>query len=161
MKISIYTSLIVLTIFCIIATTACNKKKSDQINQPQSTAAVDYNSITECHKKENPLPSQITANIEGIWVWEKKACFWSGQQTFTADKHVVVQFNDGGLYKVTENGKTISEGTWNLSNTGDDFWTLKCTNATHYLQGKILLCKDELVLHSSYIDGCDLYYKRR
>ena len=161
MRLTIYTSFIILGIFCITAFTACNKNKSDQINQAQATGAVDYNGITECHKKENPLPSQITANIEGFWVWEKKACFWSGQQTFSADKHVVVQFTDGGLYKVTEDGKTISEGSWKLSSTGDDYWALNCSEATHYLQGKILLCKDELVMHSSYIDGCDLYYKRR
>ena len=156
MKLKAYTIIIFSILFV-----ACNKQKADQINKPEPTDQINYNSITECHKAENPFPSQITANIEGTWVWEKKACFWSGNETFSADKHVVIQFTDGALYKVTEDGKLISEGTWKLSKSGDESWTLNCSESTQYLHGRIILCKDELVLNSSHIDGCDLYYKKR
>lgn len=160
MKQLLYTSTVAL-ILAVSILSACKKQKSDQINKSEETTPIEYNSITECHLKENQFPSQITAAIEGTWVWDKRTCYWSGPQAHTADKHVVVTFNDGGLYKVTEDGKLISEGTWNLVKSTDDFWNINCSEFTQYLHGRVLLCKNELVFYSSYIDGCDYSYKRQ
>lgn len=138
---------------------ACNRKKADAINLPQAVAPIEIQRITDCHKQHNIYPSQIVARIEGTWVLQSVACSMSGTQS--ADKQVVVTFNDGGLYKVFESSRLVSEGSWTLSRSGDDMWEISTSLSTPYLHGQVLLCNGELVFYSSYLDGCDHYYVKR
>lgn len=149
-------SLYILSVLLLSA--SCVQEKADSI-MPVDTEAPDFQGIQECHQKDNPYPSQISARIEGTWVWEISSCPMVGQ-TQTADKHVVVTFNDGGLYKVYENSQLTSEGEWSL-NAQDGNWTISTTQSSTYLNGFVYLCGNELLFMNSYLDGCDYYFTRQ
>ena len=140
---------------------SCVKEKADKNNLPAIVQYIDINRIRNCHLEGNRYPSQINANIEGTWVWVSNACYWTGKETYSADKHVVVTFNDGSLYKIFEDGRLIAEGTWTLSQSGDDSWSFITSGTTTYLHGNVWLCNNEIVFNSSYIDGCDYYFVKK
>ena len=127
----------------------------------QKVEAADINRIWDCHTTENKFPSQISANIEGAWVWQNVTCYGKSPETLSANKQVVITFNDGGLYKIFESGKITSEGSWTLSRADADNWTITTSSPSVYLNGYILLCKNEVVFFSSYLDGCDYYFTRQ
>lgn len=141
---------------------SCVKEKADKINPSTIVQPIDVNGIRNCHLADNPYPSQISANIEGTWVWVSKACIGrGGSETFSAGKYVVITFNDGGLYKVFEDSKLVSEGTWTLSQSGNDAWNIVTTSPTTYLHGNVWLCNNEVVFSSGYVDGCDYYFTKK
>lgn len=142
------------------AVTSCKKEKADQMGATQ-TAGFDIAAIRNCHMEQNQYPSQITSGLEGTWVWTSNTCYWTGDSTFTPDKHVVVTFSDAGIYKVFEDSKIESEGNWKLSQVDKDIWSLNTERPSKYLNGYIWLCENELVFFNSYIDGCDYYFVRR
>lgn len=148
-----------LVIFATMLMFACNRKKADALAVPQQVAPIDVQRITDCHKKNNTYPSQIVANMEGTWVLQSSACGLLGTQS--ADKQVVVTFNDGGLYKIFESSRLIEEGTWTLSRSEGDMWEISTGKSSPYLHGQVLLCSGELVFYSSYLDGCDNYFVKR
>lgn len=156
----ICTAAICAVFFTVLGFYSCKKEKADQLNTSVNTPTVDIDRIWNCHSAENPYPSQISANIEGTWVWQSNRCYGSNDTTLSANKHVVVIFNDGGLYKIFEDSKLVSEGTWGLTNTGGNDWVITTSSANSYLKGYVLLCKNELVFSSSYVDGCDYYFIR-
>src|SRR5688572_21391372 len=102
-------------LLAMVAVNACKKEKADKVHQPAVTADFDINRIWNCHNSSNPYPSQINRNLEGTWVWVSNKCFGTKHETFSADKHVVITFNDGGLFKVFEDSRVVSEGSWKLS----------------------------------------------
>lgn len=144
----------------LLALGSCVSNKADQQAEPQTTKKIEVDRIWQCHDEQNPQPSQINAGLEGTWVWQSSACYWDGHETKSANKQVVITFNDGGLYKVFEDSKIESEGEWNLSKI-DGGWTLHTSKPSTYLHGYVLLCGDEVIFYSSYIDGCDYYFTRR
>ncbi len=154
------TAITCLAIFTAAGFTSCKKEKADQMG---TTPTIGFNlgAIMDCHKEQNQYPSQITAGLEGTWVWTSNTCYWTGDSTFTPDKHVVVTFTDAGVYKVFEDSKIESEGTWKLSQAGPDTWSIITEKPSAYLNGYVYLCKNEVVFFSSYIDGCDYYFVRR
>lgn len=154
------TSVVCLALFVAMAASSCRKEKADQTS-PAPSPDFDLGHIMTCHKEQNRYPSQIISGLEGTWLWVSNTCFWSGDSTFTADRHVVVTFSDAGMYKVFEDSKVESEGTWKLSQAGDDVWSISTTKQSRYLHGYVWLCEDELVFFSSYIDGCDYYFTRK
>ncbi len=142
------------------AVTSCKKEKADRLGVKQ-TSGFDVAAIMNCHKEQNQYPSQIISGLEGTWVWTSNTCYWTGDSTFTPDKHVVVTFSDAGVYKVFEDSKIESEGNWKLSQVDNDIWSLNTERHSKYLNGYIWLCENELVFFSSYLDGCDYYFVRR
>lgn len=138
---------------------ACKQEKADQL-PTGNTVEVDFQRIYDCHDRENSLPSQINANIEGTWVWESLTCPQT-QTTSLPDKYVVIDFNDGGLYKVYENSKLISEGDWTLQSDGTTTgWLIVASSPNEYIKGYVYLCNNELVLTTAHLDGCSYYFKR-
>lgn len=156
----VITTVCCLAIFAAVGFTSCKKNKADQLGGTP-TIAFDVAAIMNCHKENNQYPSQITSGLEGTWVWTSNTCYWTGDSTFTPDKHVVVTFSDAGIYKVFEDSKIESEGTWKLSQVDNDIWSLDTEKPSKYLNGYIWLCKNEVVFFSSYLDGCDYYFVRR
>lgn len=154
------TSIICISIFSFTLI-GCVKEKADTVNPPNAAEAIDVNRISDCHKNNNPFPSQISLNIEGSWVLTTQYCpFATGAVTVT--KQVVLTFNDGALFKVFENGRLKEEGSYTLTSSSDGNWTIGTSSiVSEYLYGHILLCGDELVLNSSFLDGCDYYFVRR
>ena len=141
--------------------TGCKREKSDQLYPNGAVAEINTSALTECHNTENPYPSQITANIEGTWVWQSYRCPMTGTTTNSADKHVVLTFNDGGLFKVFEDSKLITEGEWNLSQVQPGIWEMQTSKPSEYVNGYIWLCKNELLFSSSYLDGCEYLFVKR
>lgn len=137
----------------------CKKEKADRIPVTGSAEEVDFQRIYDCHDRENPYPSQINANIEGTWVWENLNCPQT-QTSSQPDKYVVIDFNDGGLYKVFENSKLISEGDWSLESDGLEGWLIIASDPNEYIKGYAYICGNELVLTTAHLDGCNYYFKR-
>lgn len=151
------TAAICFTFFWIAS---CKKEKAGRLHPVPSTG-FDIGRIRDCHNEENRYPSQITSGLLGTWLWVSNSCFWTGDTTFTANKHVLVTFSDAGMYKVFEDGVIESEGTWKLAQSGNNIWSISTSKHSQYLNGYVWLCKDEVVFFSSYIDGCDYYFVRR
>lgn len=139
---------------------ACKKEKADKQQTPSAAADFDVNTIAQCHKTSNPYPSQIMSGLEGTWVWQSNKCFWTGDTTYVADRQVVITFSDGALYKIFENGVLTSEGSFYLAKSGEN-WQVITSKSNAFMHGDVLLCKNELVFYSSFIDGCDFYFVRR
>lgn len=159
-NVSMYTAIICIAVFSLTGFYSCKDEKADQLNPSVNTPAADIERIRNCHTTQNPYPSQITANIEGTWVWQSSTCYGKIATTNSADKHVVAVFNDGGLYKIFEDSKLISEGSWALTNTGGNDWVITTSSTNSYIKGYVLLCNNELIFSNSYLDGCDYYFTR-
>lgn len=144
-----------------ITTASCTREKSDKIYQNGTVENINTIALNDCHNTENPYPSQIAANIEGTWVWQSYRCLMNGQSTKSAEKHVVLTFNDGGLFKVFEDSKLISEGEWHLVQLQSGQWEIETSTPSEYVNGHILLCKEDLLFSSGYIDGCDYLFTKR
>lgn len=158
----IFTALACLAVFSfVLLLPGCVKEKADKVPKPEPVANFDLDRMWDCHNTDNPYPSQITGRIIGTWVWQSNRCFWTGDTTFSADRHVVITFTDGGLYKVFEDGKIESEGSFTLSQVDDKIWHVVTSSVSQYLHGYIILCKNEVVFYSSYMDGCDFYFVRK
>lgn len=153
------TAIACLAIFTVVAAVSCRKEKADRVDA-KPTLGFNLQEVKKCHQQQNQAPSQITSRLEGTWSWLSFTCHWSLDSTFTADKHVVVTFSDAGVYKVFENSTIESEGTWKLSQTTDNNWTIVTERPSEYLNGYIWLCNDEVIFHNSYLDGCDYYFVR-
>ena len=137
---------------------SCKKEKADTNAGNLAAAKPDIQRIWECHNRNNQYPSQITARIEGTWVWQSRHC-GSTASTTIANKHVVVTFNDGGLYKVFESSRLVSEGSWSLQQDGTTgSWIINTSSSTPYLHGYVLICDGEALFYSGYIDGGDDYF---
>jgi|GEM_PF-3785020 len=159
-KIIINTTVCCIAVFVLaLSQSACVKEKADKVT-PAAANKFDINRIWNCHDSSNPYPSQINQNLEGTWVWISNSCYWNAGEATSADKHVVVTFNDGGLYEVFENSKIESKGSWKLSQAGNNTWSIITSAPSAYLNGYVLLCSDEVVFYSSYLDGCDYYFHK-
>lgn len=153
-------TLIIVAIFSII-TAGCVQEKASTIAEPTKVTAIDINDLWKCQEEQNAHSSQIVQNIEGTWVWQKVYCGWDTITT-SADKQVVINFNDGGRYRVFENSTVSSEGEWTLvKEQQDGWWRIETEKPSTYVNGLILLCNDELVFYNSYVDGCDYYFTRQ
>ncbi|HYD21683.1 MAG TPA: hypothetical protein VEB40_09435 [Flavipsychrobacter sp.] len=159
-KATCITALACLGLFATITAGSCKKEKADKVGA-STGPAFNIAEIMECHNSKNRYPSQIVSALEGTWLWVSNTCFWTGDSTFTADRHVVITFSDAAVYKVFEDGKIESEGTWTLSQSGDNIWSISTTGYSRYLNGYIYLCEDEVVFYSSFMDGCDFYFIRK
>lgn len=146
-----------LAILCSLAITGCVTEKADQ-SSPANTEPIDVTRIADCHARSNPYPSQIHANLEGSWVLNKMACTFSGATT-TITNQVVLTFNDAALYKVFKDGTLIEEGSYVLTASTNGNWEISnSSSASEYLNGVAFVCGNELMLYSSFRDGCDHYY---
>ncbi|MCB0696520.1 MAG: hypothetical protein KDC07_04100 [Chitinophagaceae bacterium] len=156
-----YTTLACLAVFTLIAISpGCKKEKADKVTPAGAGSDFDISRIWDCHNNSNPFPSQINKNLEGTWVWISSSCYWNYSEVIAADKQVVLIFKDAGNYQLFENGTVESEGTWKLSQIDNNTWDIVTSAKSKYLHGHILLCNDEVVFYSSYLDGCDYYFRR-
>lgn len=159
MKTTGITAMACLAVFIIVAATSCRKEKADQV-PAQHTGGFNIQEIKDCHSKNNQYPSQIISKLEGTWAWLSYTCYWSADSTFTANKHVVATFSDAGVYRVYENSKIESEGTWKLSQVDNNIWSIITEKPSEYLNGYIWLCNNEVIFQNSFLDGCDYYFVR-
>jgi len=115
---------------------------------------LDTNSYWHCHTSQNLDSALIAGKLVGSWSWTKQFCFSTGE-TINANKNVKVNFNSNGTFIVSENSNIATQGNWKLKIVDSNMWGLDLTSPSVYLHGLILICNNEVLFNSSYIDGCD------
>jgi len=120
---------------------------------------IDIQHYYDCHQAQNLDSLGLSKKILGTWKWNKISCLEVHEKGRRADKDVVVKFTSDGNYILKEESKTIAQGKWSLVIV-DRMLGLALEQPSNYLQGKVLVCEDEILFHGSYIDVCDHLFKR-
>ena len=141
----IITTLLVLTFM----TNSCSKKKSLQINMKQ---------IWNCNDSQKFDSIKLASKLIGTWKWTSSANELEG--TKKADKDVKVTFTSSGTFSISENSTIVTDGNWKLKMKDSPIHGLVLDKASTYLDGRILLCEDEVLFNDSYIDGTDHLFTR-
>lgn len=155
------TALVTLCCFALVTYTSCTRDKADSSTITNTPKMIEYQRIMQCHADNNPLPTQITAAMEGSWLWIFRECPFYGENSY-ADKQVVIKFTDAGVYTVTENTVIVAQGIYTLTKkNGTGEWQIEVQQPSEYLYGHIYICGNELLFEDSYRDGCNNLFEKR
>lgn len=116
-------------------------------------------SFWDCHHSQRLDSSAISGRLVGSWVWSQQSCFLT-RKTTKADKSIKVVFHIDQRFQVFENTTEITTGTWQLKASDSGTWELDLSSTNRYLNGRILICDNQVVFNNSYIDGCDNAFVR-
>ncbi len=150
----------ILLCLTIISLSSCVNRNADNYVEPVAVTPIEAQRIADCHYNNNPYPTQITALLEGQWLWTKQRDPYTGL-TYLSDKQVIIKFNDANVFSVMENTVIVAQGTWTITSIGSDSWRLETSTPSEYLLGDIFICGDELLLSDIARDGFDNLYEKR
>ncbi len=140
--------LVVVSLIAMAGLTACRKHR------------LDIPDMWECHQALNPDSASISKGIIGAWTWKTQQYFLTEKFTKPADKRIKVTFRADRTYTVEEESTIITQGTWGLKQEDRTAWGLDLSARSTYLYGRILLCKNKVVFHNSYMDGSNHLFTR-
>lgn len=119
---------------------------------------VDWQQIGDCHYAQNDDSTKLTDKLIGNWQWTYH--YSELQGTTKADKDVKLTFTASGTFSVTENSIVITDGNWKIKYAENNGFKLDLSHSSRYLHGIILLCDNEVLFNSSYVDGNDYLFER-
>ena len=128
---------------------SCDKKTTNQIDTKQ---------LWDCNASQNFDSTKLANSIIGNWKWTTHSSEIGGTQN--ADKVVTVTFTADGTFAVSENSIIVTSGNWELKIKDSNIYGLDLDNPSIYLYGRILLCDNQVLFNSSYIDGSDNLFTR-
>ena len=76
------------------------------------------------------------------------------------NKDVEVTFTASRTFTLKENAVTVAQGSWYFQSLFSNYWGLRTTSSTDYLNGGILFCDSGVEFSDSYIDGPDNYFEK-
>jgi hypothetical protein len=148
---------VVISTFILISllTQNCSKSQGDQnVHADQ----INTKQLMDCYTAQNYDSTRLASQLIGNWKWIESYAYAIG--SVQADKAVFLNLTQGGTYTVTVNSVISSQGHWGLQIVDGNGFGLVTTQSINYLQGRILLCGNQLLFNNSYIDGADNLFAR-
>lgn len=100
----------------------------------------------------------------GEWQWGYSSCFWKREAIdIEAYAGLVVEMKADYTLVFKEKGQPRRTAAWKLVRDTSDssYLTLETTPWVPTLDGWIRLCDSTVTFGSSYLDGCDHFFKRK
>jgi hypothetical protein len=119
---------------------------------------INQKPLWDCTEQRYNDSAKVAKDLIGTWKW---TAYWNeieGNQK--ANKDVRLTFSPSGTFAVTENSSITTKGNWYLKKEDGSKLGLAMDTACSYLYGRILLCDNEVLFNSSYIDGSDYLFER-
>jgi hypothetical protein len=159
-KMKAISALLMLASFILAIQTSCKKTKSTDTPQQQDPP-VTLDSMLLCHNQTNSDSVATRNALIGKWHWEYISCYWYPERANNQDfKNLAIEFKQNDSLEVQLMGQVTQRSSWSIVKTNDGYFKLVVEPLVLQLPGKILFCKDRLLLYDSYVDGCDNYYKK-
>ena len=122
---------------------------------------VDQSDFWTCHH-ESTWDSLTTQNtLIGEWNWESVTCPRMIEGGSTEDyTGLSVEFKSDQTLDLKQEGVITQTSSWHLVEGQEGLFTLTIEPPVYQLNGRILFCKQQVEFSNSYLDGCDLFFKR-
>ncbi len=144
-----------------IFSTSCNKESENR-----RTSEINVAKFQDCYISHLHDSATVANKLIGTWDWQEQTCMNSGS-VISQNKVVKATFNSSGQFVVIENSNVITLGNWKLKMFGNNFFGVDSTafeldinQPSGYLNGIIFICDNQLLLCSSYVDGCNTLFKK-
>ena len=152
MKLSTHTfaSIVAILILCV----GCNKEK-----EPLSPPIID---MWNCHHESTWDESSTREALIGEWEWEYIGCYSvPSNANYEEFEGLEIEFKDDNTLDVIEDGQIIQTSTWEVVDGDVDLFAVDVEPSVSQLYGRILFCEELVEFETSYIDGCDNYFRRK
>lgn len=157
------TNLLIITLLATILSFAISCRKE---NENISTSQINVPKFLDCYNSNLHDSTTVTNKLIGTWVWQEQSCF-NNSSAASSSKVVKATFDSSGLFTVIENSNVITLGHWNINRIDNSGWgvdsnlfVLVIDKPSVYLNGLILLCGNQVLFSDSYVDGCNILFKK-
>lgn len=125
--------------------------------------------LWNCHTAEALSEAALKQRLIGTWNWKNKACPFNPNDVPTDTEHagLSAEFKSDNSLTIKQDEEIVFQTTWSLieSETAVHVppipsYQLRTDLFVDQFLGVIVLCEDELLFMSSYIDGCDNRFEK-
>ena len=116
----------------------------------------------DCHNQMTWDSLKIKNTLIGEWEWVYISCFWNPEDANDNEfEGLVIEFKSDNTLYVKEKGQITQTSNWKVVDADADLFALDVDPSVTQLYGRIFFCDERVGFSTSYIDGCDNYFKRK
>lgn len=138
--------------YVLLLLTSCEKGEKSIINQ---------SSLWDCYHEQVWDSLQIENSLLGQWDWVNNSCGGFPNNMSTSEfAGIRVVFKEGNILELIQDSVIIQTSDWHVVDGDAHLFELDLNPNIYQLNGRILICAQEVLFNQSYIDGCDNYFQK-
>jgi hypothetical protein len=123
-----------------------------------------------CHVTDDWNEDAIKTHLLGTWNWKHKVCPFNPNDVPTDTEHsgLTAEFKSDNTLTILQDGNPVLTTNWeviqsetNILSDPAKSYQIKTDVFVSQLLGVLLICEDEVLFTSSYLDGCDNRFEKQ
>lgn len=143
------TATLLITAFALSVSVGCKKGEESR---------KDYERIYNCHNQSTPTIENVSTRMVGLW-WLYQYDNNISSKATIPDYDVFIEFKADSTYTVSEDGKEIASGTWQVKQNQNNY-SVDLSTPTAYTYGYIYICTEGLIFDNGIVDGTTNYFSK-
>lgn len=126
--------------------------------------------LWNCHTIANKDEEATKQHLIGTWIWKHKVCPFNPNDVPTSTEHegLSAEFKSDKTLIIRQDGELVLATNWDIvvseiytSSSPALYYKLQTDTIFGEVYGTIILCDNEALFTSSYLDGCDIRFEKK